>query len=218
MASTKPVPKNFASQNIVSDKFKNLTLTQARHLSTNNELVLKTGIDDLDVMFEESVREGKIIEWGIPQGKNGRVIPLLFLRNHNVPAVWVYADIGVDVYAPAWVSFGLDLRRLFFIRSSEPVKHLRPLFLDNSFKIIVLDGPEKLSKGDLSFISQQARINKQIVFLIRNYFLSRNKGTALASLRINCWQNNQQAYSVNFIKGKYIKKINLNPSVVLAHD
>ena len=90
MASTKPVPKNFTSRNIVNDELRGLPLTQARRLAVNNELVLKTGIDDLDVMFEQSVREGNIIEWGIPQGKNGRVIPLLFLRHHNVPAGQVF--------------------------------------------------------------------------------------------------------------------------------
>lgn len=221
-----PVPEKIVSPSAAADnpgdheedlQYLHRHVRQARHLDTDSHGVLDTGIQQLDSAFAGAVRPGKIIEWGIPQGKNGRVIPLLFLRHHNLPIVWMYADLGLHVYAPAWASHGIDLQRLFFIRSSEPVKQLRPLFMDNLFNILVIDGPQKLSCGELAFIGQQARYNRQIVFLIRNYFLSRNRGTAQASMRVNCWQSSRDVYSINFIKGRHTKKINLDSSVVLHH-
>jgi hypothetical protein len=184
-------------------------LKQARSVGASHETVLSSGVARLDALFAQAVRPGNIIEWGIPQGSNGRVIPLLFLRHNDLPVVWIYGDPRLQVYAPAWAGYGVDLRRLFFIQSGEPVKQLRPLFLDNSFRIIVLDAPAKLSRGELAFIISQARHNRQVIFLLRNYFLSQQRGTALAALRVNCWQNNHGSHSINVIKGKHIGKIQL---------
>lgn len=184
-------------------------LRQARSVCVPHEAVLSSGVAELDALFAQAVRPGNIIEWGIPQGSNGRVMPLLFLRHNDLPVVWVYGDPRLQVYAPAWAGYGVDLQRLFFIQSAEPVKQLRPLFLDNSFRIIVLDAPAKLSRGELAFISSQARHNRQVIFLLRNYFLSQQRGTALAALRVNCWQNNHGSHSINVIKGKHIRKIQL---------
>lgn len=184
-------------------------LKQARSMCARHETVLSSGVAELDALFARAVRPGNIIEWGIPQGSNGRVIPLLFLRHNHVPAVWIYGDPQLQVYAPAWAGYGVDLRRLFFIQSAEPVKQLRPLFLDNSFHIIVVDAPASMSRGELAFISSQARHNNQVIFLLRNYFLSQNRGTALAAARVNCWQNTHGSHSVNFIKGRHVKKIQL---------
>ena len=190
----------------------------ARRFCVHAPAKLSTGVAELDTLFGQAARPGKIIEWGMPQGKNGRLIPLLFLRNKKSPAIWIYGDRNLHVYAPAWAGYGVDLQQLFFIYSSDPVKQLRPLFLDNSFRIIVIDGPEKMSRGALAFVSSQARINGQMIFLLRNYFLSRNNGTAQAALRVNCWQNRQGRHSVNVIKGQYIKKIQLDMSSILPHE
>lgn len=192
-------------------------LTSARAMTASRPAALHSGIAELDRAFGDAVRPGHIIEWGIPQGRNGRVIPLLFLRQHPGPLVWVYGDPALQVYAPAWASLGMDLERLFFIRSSEPVRQLRPLFLDNSFGIIVLDAPHRLSRGELAFISQQARRNAQRVFLIRNYFLGVGRGTALAGMRVNCWQNRQGGYTVHVIKGQGGRKIQLDAAAVCQH-
>jgi hypothetical protein len=206
-----PVPEKFEHRQLPPG------LMHARCVHPAQQSMMGSGIEALDSAFAGSVRPGNIIEWGIPQGRNGRLIPLLFLRHNAQPTVWIYGAEELQVYAPAWASFGVDLENLFFIRCREPVKQLRPLFLDNSFRIIVLDGPEKLSRGELAFISQQARHNGQLVFLIRNYFLSAGRGTAVAASRVNCWRNGQGAYSINFIKGRQTKKISLDATVVLHH-
>jgi len=46
-------------------------------LSSTQKLV--SGIDKLDALFS-SVKPGDIIEWGIPPGLNGRLIPLLVFK------------------------------------------------------------------------------------------------------------------------------------------
>jgi len=98
------------------------------------------------------------------------------------------------------------------LKCDDPVKKLKPLFLDDTFKIIIIDSPKKLSRGDISFISVQGRANKQIIFLIRNYFLSPRIGNPFAHIRVNCSQNYKGIYSVNFIKGKNLKEILLTDS------
>mgnify|MGYP002713075985 FL=1 len=193
-------------------------LRSARQLAETQPNVFSSGIEVLDEAFAGTVRAGHIIEWGIPRGRNGRRIPLLFLREQALPAVWVYGDPELRIYAPAWASFGIDLQKLFYIRSEQPVQQLRPLFVDDSFKIIVLDAPRKLSRGDIAFISQQARYNRQLVFIIRHYFLSAGRGTAQAAMRVNCWQNTQGDYQLHFIKGKQISRLSLQPKVVLHDD
>ena len=174
--------------------------------------VLRTGISELDELFSNGVKPGKLIEWGLPQGRNGRIFPVLFLRKEIPLTIWIYADLGLDIYAPAWAAHGVDLGRIFFLKCDDPVKKLKPLFLDDTFKIIIIDSPKKLSRGDISFISIQARANKQIIFLIRNYFLSPRIGNPFAHIRVNCSQSYKGIYSVNFIKGKNLKKILLTDS------
>jgi len=181
-------------------------LKQARFFIHSQEQTLCSGIKELDACFGEAIRPGKIIEWGLPNGRQGRLLPLTFLNGEIPPSIWIYADNGTAIYAPAWLSYGVDLQRLFFIRSSHPVKELRPLFLDNLFKIIVIDCPKDFLKGDLAFIHHRARLNQQIIFLIRNYFLSAKNGNPLATVRLNGWQNQDGRFFVNVIKGKVIGK------------
>jgi len=181
-------------------------IKQARFFIDSQITTLKSGVVALDGCFGQSIQAGKIIEWGLPEGRHGRSIPLLFLRGDIPPSIWIYADNGADIYAPAWSSHGVDLERLFFIKADQPVKQLRPLFLDNIFKIIIIDSPKKLLKGDLAFIHHQARENRQIIFLIRNHFLSAKNGNPLASVRLNCWLNSKGKYSINIIKGKNVGK------------
>lgn len=173
-----------------------------RSQKQNQAQSLHSGIAEVDNCFKAAIQPGRIIEWGLPLGRQGRMIPLLFLRGEIPPAIWIYADDGSDIYAPAWSGYGIDLQRLFFIRSSHPVKELRPLFLEPFFKIIIIDSPQRFLKGDMAFIHSQAKINQQIIFVIRPYFLSPNNGTPLASTRLNCWQNKRGCHVIHQIKGK----------------
>jgi len=177
-------------------------------LAPREDQLLRSGIESLDRHFD-AIKPGDLIEWGIPPGLNGRLIPVQFLK-HGIPAsIWIYHHHGLGVFASSWISHGIDLQRLFFIRSAKPVKELRPLFLEDTFKRIIIDSPKNFSSGDLAFVSQQARKHRQIVFLIRHYFLSQKLGNPHASLRINTWQNNNDEFSLQVIKGPTTGKLRI---------
>ena len=177
---------------------------------------LLSGIDALDECFAR-VKPGDLIEWGIPPGKNGRLIPLQLLKQQIPLSVWIYHHHGLGVFASSWISHGVDLQRLFFICSASPVKELRPIFLEDTFKRIIIDAPLKFSTGDMAFVSQQARKQGQIVFLIRHYFLTAKRGNPHASLRINTWQSGKRSFSLQFIKGPNSGRISL-PYRSVAED
>lgn len=177
---------------------------------------LHSGIDTLDECFRQ-IGPGDLVEWGIPPGLNGRLIPLQLLKHDIPPSVWIYHHHGLGVFASSWISHGIDLQRLFFICSDNPVRELRPLFLEDTFKRIIIDAPRKFSSGDMAFVSQQARKHGQIVFLIRHFFLSEKRGNPYASLRINTWQSGQHSFSLNTIKGSSSGRISL-PYAAVAED
>ncbi len=170
--------------------------------------LLHSGIEALDRIFA-GIKPGDLIEWGIPPGLNGRLIPLQFLKRQIPASVWIYHHHGLGIFASSWISHGVDLQRLFFIRSAQPVKELRPLFLEDTFKRIIIDSPKKFSTGDLAFVSQQAREYRQIVFLIRHYFLSPKQGNPYASLRINTRQVGEGEFSLQVIKGHEAGKLSI---------
>jgi hypothetical protein len=186
-----------------------------REQSTHAQ-VLHSGIDALDDCFRQ-IGPGDLVEWGIPPGLNGRLIPLQLLKQDIPPSVWIYHHHGLGVFASSWISHGVDLQRLFFICSENPVRELRPLFLEDTFKRIIIDAPRKFSSGDMAFVSQQARKHGQIVFLIRHFFLSEKRGNPYASLRINTWQSGQHSFSLQLIKGPSTGRISL-PYATVAED
>lgn len=174
---------------------------------------LHSGIEALDECFAD-IGPGDLVEWGIPPGLNGRLIPLQLLK-HQIPlCLWIYHHHGLGVFASSWISHGVDLERLFFICSDNPVRELRPVFLEDTFKRIVIDAPRRFNSGDMAFVSRQAREQGQIIFLIRHYFLSRNNGNPHASLRINTWQNGMRSFAVQPVKGSDSSRISLPYSAV----
>lgn len=193
-------------------------LQSARMLgqSMQQERPLHSGIDLLDDCFS-CIKPGDVIEWGIPPGFNGRLIPLQLLKQEIPLSVWIYHHHGLGIYASSWISHGVDLQRLFFICSDNPVKELRPIFLEDTFKRIIIDAPRKFSDGDMAFVSQQARKQGQIVFLIRHFFLSQKRGNPHARLRINTWQSSKRSFSLQVLKGSKTGRLNL-PYHAVAED
>jgi len=156
----------------------------------------------LSSLLGRHIKPGKIIEWGLPHGKKGRVFPILYLRDKRLPSVWVYSNTNLTIYPPTWASHGVDLARVFFVKCDDPLTKLKPIFLEDTFKLIVLDSPKKLSNGDLAFLARKTRENKQILFIIRNYFLSPKVGNPFASIRVNCFVDREGTYEIKFVKGK----------------
>jgi len=193
-------------------------LISARALKADNrtDRHLCSGISALDDLFS-SIKPGDLVEWGIPPGLNGRLLPLQFLKLKIPTSVWIYHHHGLGVFASSWISHGVDMQRLFFICSANPVRELRPLFLEDTFKRIIIDSPKKFSTGDLAFVAGQARKQGQIVFVIRHYFLSTRQGNAHASLRLNTWQAGSGEFSIRVIKGHQSSLLTI-PAVALFTD
>lgn len=199
-----------------SDPVKQLISARKLHKTISASGKLVSGIRQLDTLFE-NVRDGDVIEWGIPPGLNGRLIPLQFLKHDMPTSVWIYHHHNLAIFASSWISHGVDLDRLYFIRSANPVSQLRPLFLEDTFKRIIIDAPKNLSVGDLAFLATQARRNGQIIFLIRHFFLSPKKGNAYAAIRLNSWQKDSRHFTIQVIKGAANGTIKLPVSSLYNH-
>lgn len=197
------------AQQLISARKLNASLSSAQKLVT--------GIDKLDELFS-TIKPGDVIEWGIPPGLNGRLIPLQFLKRDIPTSVWIYHHHGLAIFASSWISHGVDLSRLYFICAANPVRELRPLFLEDTFKRIIIDSPKVLTNGDLAFITRQARQQRQIVFLIRHYFLSQKNGNAHASLRLNTWQGQRGEFSIQVIKGSHAGRITIPSKALYSHE
>ena len=174
----------------------------------NQSQVLHSGIEALDECFAD-IGPGDLIEWGIPPGLNGRLIPLQLLKQQVPLCLWIYHHHGLGIFASSWISHGVDLERLFFICSDNPVRELRPVFLEDTFKRIIIDSPRRFNGGDMAFVSRQAREQGQIVFLIRHYFLNPGNGNPHASLRLNTWQSGKRCFTLQPVKGYAGSKVSV---------
>ncbi len=195
-------------------------LGSARALSQqlqSQQQPLRSSIESLDQCLSQ-VKPGDLVEWGIPPGLNGRLIPLQLLKQDIPLSLWIYHHHGLGVFASSWVSHGVDLTRLFFICSAQPVKEVRPVFLEDTFKRIIIDAPQRFSTGDMAFVSQQARQHGQIVFVIRHFFLSEKRGNPHAAVRINTWQTEQQAFSLQVIKGRNRGRFLIPRAQIVGND
>ena len=207
------IPLQFTDSSLLRQLQSARALKQRLELQTGP---LYSGIEALDECFS-GVMPGDVVEWGIPPGLNGRLIPLQFLRHRIPPSLWIYHHHGLGIFASSWIGHGVDLQRLFFICAENPVGELRPVFLEDTFKRIIIDAPRRFSSGDMAFVSQQAREQGQIVFLIRHYFLSGKQGNPHASLRVNTWQSGKRCFALQVIKGSGKGRINL-PYAAVAEE
>ncbi|MEZ4872747.1 MAG: hypothetical protein R2827_11035 [Bdellovibrionales bacterium] len=154
---------------------------------------------------------GQLIEWGAPSGHDARSIILNFLTQPPGLVLWIYSNPNTQPYPPAWAARGIPLEQFYFIHCSEPVRRLRPLFLEKAFSIIVLDAPEKVYKGELSFLMPWLRKNEQLLFLIRPYFLSQRRGNPFSHQRINiCLDAGQGNYYIHSIRGGHRPPLTLS--------
>lgn len=146
---------------------------------------LKCGEPNLDQLLQGRLRFGTVSEWGLPPGQGLRPFIIKFLASSCGPAVWIHSSAEKVIYPPAWSAAGAPLDELFFISSVQPVSELKPLFLEGLFSVIVLDGPEKLKRGEMAFLASQAREIKAHIFLLRPFFLSQKSPNPYARVRVN---------------------------------
>ncbi|MAF91914.1 MAG: hypothetical protein VX583_14895 [Bdellovibrionota bacterium] len=159
-----------------------------------------SGIASLDQWLDGGLAWGKFSEWGMPLGSDTRKLLLNFLKKANCDFLWVYSPKMGSPYPASWAS-QIDLNRAYFIESDRPVADLKSCFLDNTFRLIILDSPQFLSLGDLAFLNQQCRSLKQHYFLLRPYYLSNKLGNAYAQYRINVFKEEANGYILKKQKG-----------------
>ena len=185
---------------------------------------LRSRCTALDGFFSGGLLLGSIIEWGLPVGRGGRELVAAYVasatQGSTVAAPWrcLWVQGGraeLDIHPPALRARGVDLGRFFLTTSPEPVRQLKPIFLDPVFKLIVIDAPEKLSDGDLVFIAQKARAHRQIILLLRPHFLTDGRGNVWAKVRVNAWQEaSPGTFRLESIRGLAQRSaiVNLRPS------
>ena len=158
----------------------------------------------IEDLLTNHLEAGTISEWGVPYSQAGREVLVRLLAALEGPIVWAYPFEDLTIYPPGWWGRGVELERLFFVYCQDnPVKALRPLIMESTFKIVVLDLKQNLSRSDWAFLKQQARLNRQYVFVLRSYLLKTSLGNPFASSRFNVWSENvYNSFCLEKIKGK----------------
>jgi hypothetical protein len=172
------------------------------------------GIKELDEFLQGGLPFPSVIEWGMPMGLGGRNVLFSFLKNMQHPQLsnmqalpfagggqaqkilWAYTHIKLSIYPPAWSARGLSLMQIKFAKTAKPMVDLQPVFMSPLFRVIVLDvaktkSERSLSADDFGFLAQRARINQQVIMVLRDFFLSPRLGNVWARLRLNCWQDDK---------------------------
>ncbi|GEM_PF-2829420 len=183
------------------------------HQTADNNAQLLARHPQLRLWQKHGFNPGQLIEWGAPFGHDARSIILNFLLDSAGPILWIYSNPNTQPYPPAWAARGASLDQFYFIHCEEPVRRLRPIFMEPTFRVIVLDAPQRVYKGELSFITPWLRKNEQTLFLIRPYFLSQKRGNPFSHQRINiCFDAGQNNYYIHSIRGGH------RPSLTLSKE
>ena len=172
--------------------------------TNHQEVKLCFGIRTLDDFFKDSSSSGlafgTLLEMGIPFGNGGRR-----LLAHLVAAatsglsggqkhwcLWISARQRPAVYPPAWQALGVDLNLLRFASSASPVSELKAIFLDDLFRVIVIDHPKPLKPDEHVFLAQCARQYRKIIVVARDELLSPRDSNTAARYRLNVWRPARQ--------------------------
>jgi hypothetical protein len=195
---------------LLSDK--RIVTASAGHssrLKTNpQEVNLCFGIRSLDDLFARSLSPsqasapsqlsggiplGSLLEMGIPFGNGGRRLLVQFIAavTSGISGVqkhwclWISARTQPEVYPPAWQAMGVDLSLLRFASSESPVADLKAAFLDDLFRLIVIDHPKGLRADEYAFLAQCARQHRKIIVVAHDRVLSPKDSNTAARYRLN---------------------------------
>lgn len=177
---------------------------------------LHSGISEIDSFLQEGLLTESLTEFGMPMGKEGRLLLMPFLRKLTASpqgwVLWAASHEDYQVFPPAWYAFGISPERMVFTESSRPVRDLKQAFLQPFFQLIVLDSPQKLTRDDLVFIHQSAEKHHITIWLIRPFFLSNRQGNIWARLRINSYIDRQQRLILKAVRGLSMKTCRIDVS------
>jgi hypothetical protein len=103
-----------------------------------------------------------------------------------------------------------------FTRSDTPLRDLKRAFIQPLFRLIVLDAPRVFTREDCCFVERQARVNRQWVLLLRNYFLSNRQGNIWARWRLNCWKRHVSGqFVIRVIRGLSYRQLIIDEGKLL---
>lgn len=202
--------QQLALTSLLSDK-RIVTASSANSkLLTNNpqEVKLCSGIRMLDDLFAGSsspyqasasspssggIPLGSLLEMGIPFGNGGRRLLVQFIAaatsgicaDQKQWCLWISARMQPEVYPPAWQALGVDLNLLRFALSESPVADLKAAFLDDFFRLIVIDHPKGLRSDECAFLAQCARQHRKIIIVAQDQSLSPKDSNTAARYRLN---------------------------------
>jgi hypothetical protein len=136
---------------------------------------------------------GSLLEMGMPFGNGGRRLLVQFIaavtsgisgaQRHW--CLWISARTQPEVYPPAWQAMGVDLNLLRFASSESPVADLKAAFLDDLFRLIVIDHPKGLRSDEYVFLAQCARQHRKIIIVAHDRVLSPKDSNTAARYRLN---------------------------------
>lgn len=176
---------------------------------------LFSGVEKLDYLLCGGFDFGQVVEWGVPFGLGGREIVLKFIASaipHGVEkpekVLWISSREEIKVYPPSWQARGVSLKNIFFVNSKKPLQELAPVFLESCFQVIVFDAA-KIRDKDLAYLSHKARKFGFLIFILRDYFLSQNRGNVWAKKRLNCGQNFDDSFFVRPVRGYSCQPFNI---------
>ena len=176
--------------------------------TNHQEVNLCFGIRHLDDFFTGSpnpsktsggVPLGSLLEMGIPFGNGGRrlLVQLIAAATSELSGaqkhwcLWISARPQPEVYPPAWQAMGVDLNLLRFAWSASPVADLKAAFLDDLFRLIVIDHPKGLKPEEHTFLAQCARNQRKIIIVARDTLLSPKDSNTAARYRFNVQRSPQ---------------------------
>lgn len=146
------------------------------------------GIEDLDLFLGgQGLKPGALSEWGMLPAEPSRNLLLRFLAHNRPLCLFSYhREDAASVYPPAWAFWGVDLNCTYFAKSADPIRDLKPLIIDPTFRCLILDCKKSLSDQELAFLSLQSRRNQTVTMIIRPYLLSTAAASPWLKLRVNC--------------------------------
>ncbi len=179
---------------------------------------LGTCVEEIDEFLEGGLPFNGVTEFGMPLGKEGRILLLKFLVNATqgiltkpIWTLWVSSHNDFTVFPPAWFAKGVSPSRIVFTQSEAPAQDLKRAIINPLFKLIVLDSPQRFSKDDCFFVNTQARFNQQLIILLRNFFLTNKQGNVWAKLRFNCWkQQGRGRFVLKTVRGLPRRQISVH--------
>ncbi|MCP4754123.1 MAG: hypothetical protein GY866_24825 [Proteobacteria bacterium] len=179
-------------------------------------------VAEVDDFLEGGLPFGGVTEFGVPLGKEGRILIARFLANATrglrtepLWTLWVSSHRDFSVFPPAWFVRGISPARMVFAHSEVPVRDLKRAIVNPLFRLIVLDSPQAFSRDDCFFVNRQARSNRQLVILLRNFFLSNRQGNVWAKLRINCWKRHASGqFVLRVIRGLSYRQLSVSEELL----